>query len=321
MKIVIAYNKPGSDALEDELDILHEVKLISDCLTDLGHESLELPVTLDLASAVQFLKMKSPDLVFNLTESLENHGAVVYFVPALLDVLRIPYTGNPTIPMFITASKVLTKKHLASEGIPITDSIKPSEARKLPPGKFIVKPIWEEGSLDLDEKNVFTIPGTDLSEIINLPEDLYFIEPFIEGREFNVSMLAGSEAPQVLAVAEILFIGFPEEKPKMLGYKAKWKEDSFEYVNTIRTYDLGLDTGNSLQKALAEISVKCWDTLGLRGYARVDFRMDIQGNLFVLEVNSNPCITPGSGYYAACEQAGITFTQAVDRIIKDALKK
>lgn len=320
MKVVITYNKPGDNALEDELDILHEVSLVAGCLKELGHLPVELPMTLNLEEAFRFLKTEQPDLVFNLAESLENYGAIVYFVPALLDVLQIPYTGNPTVPMFLTAGKTITKQILLDAGLPAPGSFKPSESQHLTIGKYILKPLWEEGSLGLDEDSVFSIPGKKISELEILPDDKYFVEPYIDGREFNVSLLADEHGVQVLAVAEILFINYPADKPKVLGYKAKWNEDSFEYLNTVRTYDLG-ENGAEIYKRLADISTKCWRALGLRGYARVDFRMDSNGNPFILEVNANPCITPGSGFYAACEQAGITFTQAVERIIKDALKK
>ena len=320
MKIVITYNQPGENALEDELDILHEVALVSGCLKELGHNPVELPMTLNLAEAFAFLQNENPDLVFNLAESLENYGAIVYFVPALLDALQIPYTGNPTVPMFVTAGKTLTKQALYSAQLPVPSSWKPSEAAHLPAGKFILKPLWEEGSLGLDEDSVFESPGFDVEKIQSLKDNLYFIEPYIDGREFNVSMLAGENEPQVLAVAEIRFVDYPADKPKVLGYKAKWNEDSFEYQNTVRTYDLG-EGGDAIYKNLAELSRKCWNSLGLRGYARVDFRMDSAGNPYILEVNANPCITPGSGFYAACDHAGITFTQAVQRIINDAIKK
>lgn len=320
MKIVIAYNQPGKNALEDELDILHEVALVSGCLKELGHHPIELPMTLNLAEAFAFLQNEKPDLVFNLAESLENYGAIVYFVPALLEVLQIPYTGNPTVPMFLTAGKTLTKQALAGSNLPAPSTWKPSEAKKLPPGKYILKPLWEEGSLGLDEDSVFEVPGFEVEKILKLQDNLYFIEPYIDGREFNVSLLADENDPQVLAVAEIRFVDYPENKPKVLGYKSKWNEDSFEYQNTVRTYGLG-ENGDAIHKNLADLSVKCWKILGLRGYARVDFRMDNGGNPYILEVNANPCITPGSGFYAACEHAGITFTQAVERIINDAIKK
>jgi D-alanine-D-alanine ligase len=319
MRIAVVFNKPGIDAGPDELDILDEVGLIEKCLKTLGHESFRLPVTLDLSATFKALKSEKPDLIFNLAESIENHGALVYLVPALLDVIGIPYTGTPTEPMFISAGKHLTKQILEQKGIPVPGTFAPSEATNLKPGKYIIKPRWEEGSLGLDEESVFEIPGLEVQKFTVFPESKYFIEPFIEGREFNVSILATENEPQVLAVAEILFVDFPENKPQILGFRAKWNEDSFEYTHTVRTYDLGVNA-EKIRTQLADLSLKCWKALGLRGYGRVDFRMDKAGNPMILEVNSNPCISPGSGFFAACEYAGITFEQAVERIINDALK-
>ncbi len=139
----------------------------------------------------------------------------------------------------------------------------------------------------------FEITGLDNINLNSFANDLYFIEPYIDGREFNVSLLAINSEPVVLAVAEILFVDYPSDKPKVLGYRAKWNEESFEFKNTVRTYDLGKN-GNQIHKLLSDISLKCWKTLGLKGYARVDFRMDNSGNPFILEVNANPCITLGA---------------------------
>lgn len=320
MKIVIVYNEPGEGATADELDVLDEVELVAKCLLELGHKPKQLGVTLDLSKTFNFLKEEKPDLVFNLAESIENHGALVHFVPALLDVLNIPYTGNPTVPIFITAGKHLTKMQLQAAGLPVTPTYKPEEAGNLKPGKYIVKPIWEEGSLGLDEESVFEVSLTNPEKITSLSSEKYFIEPYIAGREFNVSMLAKPGGVEVLAVAEIRFVDYPADKPHVLGFRSKWETDSFEYTHTVRTYDLG-ENGEKIAGKLADISVKCWETLGLRGYARVDFRMDQDGNPWILEVNANPCISPDSGYYAACERVGISFTQAVERIINDTLKK
>lgn len=313
------YNKPGVDAGPDELDILDEVELVEKCLKTLGHESFRLTVTLDLSTAFKTLKSESPDLVFNLAESVENYGSLVYLVPALLDVVGIPYTGTPTEPMFISAGKHLTKQILVQNGIPVPATFLPAEATNLGPGKYIIKPRWEEGSLGLDEESVFEVPGPMAGRFTGYPGNKFFIEPFIDGREFNVSMLATENDPQVLAVAEILFEDFPENKPQILGFRAKWDLESFEYTHTVRTYNLGKN-GEQLRNELTELSLKCWKVLGLRGYGRVDFRMDRKGNPMILEVNSNPCISPGSGFFAACEYAGISFEQAVERIIQDALK-
>ncbi len=181
--------------------------------------------------------------------------------------------------MFFTAGKTITKQALFNAGLPVTASYKPSEVADLPNGKYILKPLWEEGSLGLDEASVFEITGLDNINLNSFANDLYFIEPYIDGREFNVSLLAINSEPVVLAVAEILFVDYPSDKPKVLGYRAKWNEESFEFKNTVRTYDLGKN-GNQIHKLLSDISLKCWKTLGLKGYARVDLEWIIQAILY-----------------------------------------
>ena len=69
------------------------------------------------------------------------------------------------------------------------------------------------------------------------------------------------------------------------------------------------------------IALQCWKLFELRGYARVDFRVDAHNRPWVLEVNANPCISPDSGFVAASQKAGLTFEQVIDRIITDSLEK
>jgi D-alanine-D-alanine ligase len=70
---------------------------------------------------------------------------------------------------------------------------------------------------------------------------------------------------------------------------------------------------------LAYLARECWHGFGLRGYARVDFRVDQEGNPWILEINANPCLSPDAGFAAALERAGISFPQAVERLLDDAL--
>jgi len=101
-----------------------------------------------------------------------------------------------------------------------------------------------------------------------------------------------------------------------MDYTAKWLEDTFEYENTSRTFEMASEDKKLIEQIEA-IVLKCWEVFELRGYARVDFRVDGNGNPFVLEVNANPCITEGSGFHAATQQAGIPFTEAMKNIMND----
>jgi D-alanine-D-alanine ligase len=145
-----------------------------------------------------------------------------------------------------------------------------------------------------------------------------FAEEYIHGREFNLSVLGGPDGPRVLPPAEIIFKGYDTSRPLIVGYQAKWKADSQEYHNTPRCFEFGSED-KSLLAALRDLSMQCWEKFGLRGYARVDFRVDSAGQPWILEINTNPCISPDAGFAAAVAAAGIDFTQAVDRIIHDGM--
>ena len=144
------------------------------------------------------------------------------------------------------------------------------------------------------------------------------MEEFIPGREFNISILCNGRNPLVLPPAEMIFRDFPEGKPHIIGYAAKWDESSFEYENTIRTFDFNAED-ELLLKNIEKIATDCWREFGLSGYARVDMRVDRNNQPFVLEINANPCISPDSGFYAACKRAGLSFSAAVKKILEGAL--
>ncbi len=145
-----------------------------------------------------------------------------------------------------------------------------------------------------------------------------FAEKFIEGREINLALLAAPGGVEMLPAAEVDFSAFPAEKPRIVGYRAKWQADSFEYNNTPHRFDFP-PADRPLLESLEILARRCWDLFMLRGWARVDFRVDQSGRPWILEVNANPCLSPDAGFAAALERAGITFDQAIQRIIREAL--
>ena len=318
MKSIILYNQLTENPGPDEADVLDQVKLVREMLEELNVEVEEQQFSLQIDRVEKLLIEAKPSFVFNLVESVNNRGSLIYFSPAILSALAIPFTGAGLEATFITTSKTLAKERMLAHGIPTSPWFKPNAIPDLNPQKrYIIKPVWEEGSLGLDEDCVFF--GNDPKFTKRLSEtDWYnfFVEEFIDGREFNLSVLAGPNGPQVLNPAEIVFSNYPAHKPKVVGYSAKWKEDSFEYKNTYRTFDFNSSDHNLLEE-IKSIAEKCWNVFELNGYARVDFRVDVNGKPWVLEVNANPCISPDSGFYAACKDAGIPFVDAVRRIVND----
>jgi len=121
-----------------------------------------------------------------------------------------------------------------------------------------------------------------------------------------------------LPVAEILFLDFPPDRPRILDYASKWEEESFAYTHTPRSFDLST-ISPGLVEEMRRIALTCWDAFALGGYARVDFRVDPAGRAHVLEINANPCLTPEAGFHAMLDEAGIDFDRAVERIIAPCL--
>jgi D-alanine-D-alanine ligase len=319
-KVVIFFNKVSENAKDDELDILEQVKIVNSALIELGYETFEVALSLDLNSAINQINEINPHFVFNLVESINNTGELLYFAPALLNYLKIPYTGVHLDAMFITTNKLLSKKILSNAGIPTPPWIELDNTEIIDPSKrYILKPNWEDGSLGLDEDSVFY--GFDkefIAKLKSYDKRKYFIEEYIDGREFNISVLGGKPEPEVMPAAEMKFLNYADDKPKVMGYSSKWIENSFEYNNTRRTFDF-IDDDKNLITRLNNISVRCWKALSIVGYIRVDIRVDFNNNPFVLEINSNPCISDSGGFYAATENAGYKFTEVIERIIYDAL--
>jgi D-alanine-D-alanine ligase len=313
----IIYNEPGKDALADELDVLDQVEHIEKHLIDLGVSVYRKGITERFMSEIAELVSEKPDFVFNLVESINNKGELIYFVPALLNLYSIPYSGNSLESIFLTTNKTICSNLMKNAGINNPASYLPSQYKFLKPGrKYIVKPIWEDGSLGITSESVFECkPGFE-ARLKTLDDSHWFIEEFIDGREFNISVLAGKDGPEVLPPAEIVFVNYDASRPRIIDFKAKWEMESFEYINTVREFP-GNKVSNKLAKRLKEAALSCWNLFGLKGYARVDVRTDNQDNVFVIEINGNPCISPDGGFVAATREAGYAFTDVLHRIIND----
>jgi D-alanine-D-alanine ligase len=289
-------------------------------MKELGIETYQKGITEKFMDEVDALVLEKPDFVFNLVESINNKGELNYFVPALLNLYGIPYSGNSHEAIFMTTSKVLASKMMKMAGISNPECYFPSQIHLLRPGhKYILKPIWEDGSLGITADSVFVCqPGFE-DKLNGLNDSHWFIEEFIDGREFNMSVFSGGNGPEVLPVAEIVFVGYDETRPKIIDYKAKWEMDTFEYDNTVRDFP-GEKLDIAVTNKLRKVAFDCWDLFRLRGYARVDARVDMNNNVFVIEINANPCIQPNGGFMAATRTGGYNFPEVLRRIIDDLNK-
>jgi D-alanine-D-alanine ligase len=325
-KALIIYDRGIEEGgTPDQRDALIQAGAVAEALGGMGWDPIEIPFSLDLPGFVKTLQHIAPAFVFNLVESVEGHGRLIYFAPAILDVLGIPYTGSKTDSLYASSNKKRAKKRLEGAGIDTPQSFSEAELRGAPfpiQGSYIIKSVWEHASIGLGEDSVVAVENSRqlLAALEHRRANLGgegFAESYVEGREFNLSLLASAEGLQVLPPAEMRFDDYPAGKMKIVDYRAKWDEDSFEWRHARRSFEFpGCD--QPLLDRLREVAGRCWRLFDLRGYARVDFRVDEDDRPWVLEVNANPCISPDAGFTAAAAQAGIPFCRVLEKILEDS---
>jgi D-alanine-D-alanine ligase len=331
MRITILHQAISEESAVDEQDVLRQREAVGEALQRLGHEVAIFACTLALDELRRSLEHARPDVVFNLVESLGGSDRLMALVPLLLESLQIPYTGAAAQAILATGSKTLAKTRLARAGLPTSPWVD-TEAHDraihnvdaLPiswPSRWIRKPIYEHASLGMTDDAV--VECASLEELIEQTRCWQrslrrpcLAEPYIEGREFNFSLLAGSDGPRVLPPAEIEFINFVANKPRIVGFAAKWHEQASEYRQTPRKFDFP-DRDHPLLDQLADLATRCWTLFAMSGYCRVDFRIDERGRPWILEVNANPCLSPDAGFAAAVAAAGLTYNEGIASVVRD----
>lgn len=319
---MILHSAVAADAAADEQDTLVQRDMVSQALNELGYTVVALPFSGDPGDVTGHLRRLGPQVVFNLVESVAGSGRFVHVVPALLEVLGMRYTGCTSQAQLVTSQKLLAKRLMREAGIPTPEWIDPlcvTEKQPLSTDAVIVKSVWEHASFGLDAGSVAATGAAAMTRIGERTRQFggqWFAERFIDGREFNVAVLASKTGPEVLPIAEMRFLDFPESYPRIVDYAAKWEPQSIAYKHTERCF-LDPQTEQELLVRLASLARRCWDVFGLNGYARVDIRVDAAECPWVLEVNANPCLSPDAGFAAAAAERGLSLTEVIARILDD----
>ncbi|MFO1076808.1 MAG: D-alanine--D-alanine ligase [Planctomycetota bacterium] len=327
MEVVLLHEALAADARDDELDVFEQAAAVAAALDQLGHRHRMVAFSGDGAAAMHDLQAHRPDVVFNLVECVDGRGEHVDRVPALLAAAGLPFTGSGERAMRETASKIVVKQRLAAAGVPTPFSATREQlaaGRVVPPGRYIVKSVFEHGSLGLEDDCVVFADGSvsllaAIDRLLSRLGGVAFAEAYVHGREFNLALLAGAGGVENLPAAEIRFAGAGRADTQIVGYRAKWRVGSAEDLGTPRSFDFAPHDA-ALVARLAELARATWGAFDLRGYARVDFRVDAAGRPWAIDVNTNPCLSPDAGFQAALRRAGIPFATAVARILADALR-
>jgi D-alanine-D-alanine ligase len=325
-RILILHESVPENAPLDIQDVLVQANAVHNTCLEIGYQPCFQSVTSDLDKLKTFIEKTNPDVVFNLVEAIDGKTSLIHLVPLLLESMKIPFTGCGSGAMINTTDKTITKQMLKKNETAspawqnAADAIQKGLILKCP---VIIKPIAEDGSCGITDISVCNNEKQVKTFCKNLSEESvtrYFIEEYIDGREFNTGLIASGKGVKIFPPSEIKFEDFPEDKPRILNYASKWSEETFEYEHTVRCFDFEPGDTELLDKMI-KIAFKCWQMLDLSGYARVDFRVDKTGKPWVLEVNANPCISPDSGFVAMAKQTGLSYTAAINQIIEAAGQK
>ncbi len=312
MKVLILTDAHKKVMSEDEADTIQQVKAVKKALLKLGHTVEVAEFSMNLILTGRRIEKSGCDLVFNLVENLAS-SHLLHLVPLLCETLSIPCSGGSSYTLSVTGDKVVAKKSLRLASLPtplwVERGINYDSFLNVP---LLVKPIAQEASVGITDASLRTFGDVEQLGSFLCEHPDTFIEQYIDGKEFNISILPGG---RVLPVCEMRFVDYPSDKPKIVGYEAKWDEDSFSYQHTQRSYAFKKED-EALVSELEQLTKKVYGLFGGSGYARVDFRVDEHQKPYILEMNSNPCITPDSGFIAAAAQAGLSYPEVIEQLIR-----
>jgi D-alanine-D-alanine ligase len=328
LKICIAYNETDQELDTDPLDVISEVAVKQEALDvfaaaeETGHEPSLLPIR-NFPADILKLSEVCPDVIFNLCEGFRGKAYHEMHLAGVWELLDIPYTGNTSLTLGLAQDKVLTKKLLESRKIPTPlyqVFSKPPENTFME-YPLIVKPASEDASLGINQDSVIH-DFKSLQDRVRILSRKYnqpvLVEKYIEGREFNISVLGGNPS-KVLPVSEISFTALDPGQPKITCYEAKWLPDHPLYKKTPPVCPAKVST--ELEERLKDIAMQVFKLLHGRDYGRIDVRVDARERIFVLEFNPNPDISVGAGFANAVKASGMTYPEFVNHMIENAINR
>ena len=328
LKVALIYNDPIPDRYgamgesKAELGVLDEVQAVSNALQDLKYGYFLIPLKPPLSKVKRVLQSIKADVVFNLFEGFDGSPETEGQIAEMLTKLKLPFSGCPAAALSLALDKARTKKLLSEAGIktPQFQILTPSNIETFHlTFPSLVKPVGEDASHGLCEDSVvynLTALAKQVERICACFGGRALVEEFLNGREFN-TVVMGNKHLTNPAVSEIDYT-LPLDKPRILTFSSKWDEGSLYYNNTRVQCPAQITTAERAR--IAKLAKAAFRITGCRGYARADIREGKPGEFYVLEVNPNPDITPGSGAARQAEAAGFTYSQFIDKILRLALK-
>lgn len=293
-------------------------------LRSIGHTVDVMPFGPSIAKNVEELTARKPDLVFNLTEWFKGNRRMDANIAALLDLLRLPYTGAGPIGLMLCRDKASCKRILSHQRIRLPHFVTIPPGRTRPNAKIvypaIVKPLYEDGS-----------DGISLSSLVDNEEALLdrvrmihdqrkqpaICEAFIEGREIYVGIV-GNQRLRAFAPREVVFGRTDEGGPSIATSRVKWDEKyrkkwGIQYVHAELEPDL--------ERKIIRVCKRIYQYMQIRDYGRIDLRITPKNEIEFLEANPNPNLAPDDELAEGAGKSGVAYPELLDTIVKHAMRR
>lgn len=334
MNIAFLYNvrhhypnpKDPQSQLEADFDDPITTKWQIKHLKSLGFKILPIEAN-EKAYFKLFRLRKKIDLVFNVAEGIYGKDRELQ-MPAMLEMLQIPYTGSSPLTHAFSLNKAKAKEIFFANDIPTADfqSVDSADFVLKIKLKFplIVKPVAEGSSMGITNQSVVYDEISlkkQVKKILKVFNEQALIEPFLEGREFSIAMLGNP--PEILPIIESNHKILPKKYLPLDSYEVKWffeEEGHSDYLICPAKID------KKLEQKIKKICYQVWKTLEVLDWCRVDIRCDKDNNPYVLEINSPAGITPPevsmtSYFPLTARVAGIDYKNLLKKIIETALER
>lgn len=301
-----------------EFDVISTLRKMAHDVEALGVEDDLLPIR----RAVEGFK---PHIAFNLLETFHEISIFDQNIVSYLELLRVPYTGCNARGLMLARDKALSRMLLAYHRIPgpefavfrVGRAVRRPRRLTFP---IIVKSMTEDASIGISQASV--VPDDE-----SLRDRVRFVherigtdaiaERYIEGRELYVAVL-GNHRLQIFPPRELNLSGLPDNVRRVATERVKW---SLKYQ---QKYDIKSEAASLLPSgaaaSLTRLSRRVYRTLELNGYARIDFRLDADGRLYVLEANPNPHLAAGEDFAESAREAGLSYEALLQRILLQGLR-
>ena len=332
MRVVVLHNTDYDAELtagtgSDVSAVLDSANAVRDGLRAAGCDADTLGVHgLDVFDVLTELRRRSPDVVFNLCESMDGDSRHEPTMCGLLELFGLPYTGSPALALGACLHKDRAKDILRGRGVATPPHRIFSSERDLGDEAlagldypWFLKLVHEDASVGIEADCLVRSPAELRKRATYMFAEWkqpVLAERYVDGREINVTLLGDGPTLRVLPLHEIDFAAMPADRPHIVSYAAKWDEAHVDYAGTKPVPARDLTPAHAAR--IEQVAREAWLALGLRDYGRVDLRLDASGEPFVIDVNPNCDISPDAGVARSAAAAGLTYPQLMLTIAEAA---